>query len=234
MARHRRIAALAALAALGAGTAGAQVAAPAGQMRGLITTARRTPAVGAVVLVLPEGARSPVRLGTTGASGRFAFDGLSDGTYRAEVRREGYAPVVKSGIAVKAPFRAVVELTLVRGSDAPPTSPPPAEETGSVRLEVRNAALPLAEARVRLVLANGGEDPRAAVTDAEGRALFEHLPAGLWRVEILGAGLLPLRAAVEVAGDVAIEATMAAQPTDYRPAPQDLIVPEDVTPPPSS
>jgi carboxypeptidase family protein len=230
MARPRRRTAAVALSALLAGAAAAQ-APPAGQMRGLITTARRTPAVGAVVVVRPEGARTPVRLGTTGASGRFAFDGLSDGTYRAEVRREGFAPVVKSGIAVKAPFRAVVELTLVRGNDTPAPPADPAGETGSIRLEVKNGTIPLAEARVRLVLADGSQDPRTGLTDAEGRTVFDNLSAGMWRVEILGAGLLPLRASVEVAGEIEVEAAMAPQPADYQPSPQDLIVPEDVTPP---
>jgi hypothetical protein len=218
--------------ALTASLAPAQVPAPSGQMRGTVTTARRTPAVGAVVLVRPEDAPTPVRLGTTGASGRFAFDGLADGTYRAEVRREGFAPVVKSGIAIKAPFRAVVEVTLARGKDVPSPASTPAGETGSVRLAVRTgSAAPLAEARVRLVQADGREDPRASLTDAEGRAAFDGLPAGTWRLEILGAGLLPLRASLDVSGEVSVEATMAAQPADYQPAPQDLIVPEDVTPP---
>lgn len=231
MARRRRRTAAVALSALLAGAAAAQVPSPSGQMRGLITTARRTPAVGAVVVVRPEGARTPVRLGTTGASGRFAFDGLSDGTYRAEVRREGFAPVVKSGITVKAPFRAVVELTLVRGSDAPAPPAAAAGETGSIRLEVKNGTIPLAEARVRLVLADGSQDPRTGLTDGDGRTVFDNLSAGTWRVEILGAGLLPLRASVEVAGEIEVEATMAPQPADYQPSPQDLIVPEDVTPP---
>src|SRR5262245_55649212 len=98
-----RIFVVLAVSALAAAPLLGQVPSPSGQMRGVITTARRTPAVGAVVVVRPEGAPSPVRVGTTGASGRFAFDGLADGTYRAEVRREGYTSVVKSGIEVKAP-----------------------------------------------------------------------------------------------------------------------------------
>jgi hypothetical protein len=226
-----------AIACLTASSLLAQTPSPSGQMRGVIMTARRTPAVGAVVLVRPEDAPSPVRLGTTGASGRFGFDGLADGTYRAEVRREGYLPVVKSGIAVKAPYRAVVEVTLVRGAgsvSAAETVPDPGKGSGAVRLTVRTAAeTPLAEARVRLVQAEGREDPRASVTDGSGQVSFENLPAGTWRLEILGAGLLPLRATLDVPGEIAVDATMSPQPADYQPAPQDLIVPEEVTPPPT-
>jgi len=102
-----------------------------------------------------------------------------------------------------------------------------------VRLTVRTGPeTPLAGARVRLVQAEGREDPRATLTNASGQASFESLPAGTWRLEILGAGLLPLRAALDVAGEIAVDATMSPQPADYQPAPQDLIVPEDATPPP--
>jgi hypothetical protein len=99
-------------------------------------------------------------------------------------------------------------------------------------LTVRTAPeSPLAEARVRLVQAEGREDPRASLTDDAGKVSFENLPVGTWRLEILGAGLLPLRAAIEVPGPVAVEATMSPQPADYQPSPQDLIVPEEATPP---
>ena len=84
---------------------------------------------------------------------------------------------------------------------------------------------------MRLVQAEGREDPRASLTDASGKASFENLPAGTWRLEILGAGLLPLRAAIDVPGAISVEATMSPQPADYQPSPQDLIVPEEATPP---
>jgi hypothetical protein len=39
---------------------------------------------------------------------------------------------------------------------------------------------------------------------------------------------------LDLAGDVAIEVQLAAQPPNYRPLPQDLLVPEEVIPPPGS
>jgi hypothetical protein len=95
--------------------AAVSAAAPSGQVRGTISYGRNSPAAGAIVIVRPEGAASPVRLATTGTSGTFAFDGLADGTYRVEVRRDGSVPIVKSGIKVRAPFRAVVEVLLLPG-----------------------------------------------------------------------------------------------------------------------
>jgi hypothetical protein len=49
---------------------------------------------------------------------------------------------------------------------------------------------------------------------------------------VSGAGLLPLRAELDLSGDVSLEAQLATQPANYKPLPQDLIVPEDVLPPP--
>jgi hypothetical protein len=220
----------------------AQVAAPtppvassaAGQIRGTISYGRHEPAVGAIVVVRPESGVSPVRAATTGTSGSFAFNGLPDGTYRAEVRREGYAPVVKTGIGVRAPFRAVVEVQLARG-DAP--AAPPKELSGNAALSgtIRGSAgAPLSEAHVRLTRVGGDEDSRSLLTDTTGTFTFPALSAGRWRFEVQGAGLLPLRTDLDLEGDVSVDAQLAAQPANYKPLPQDLLVPEDVIPPPGT
>jgi hypothetical protein len=207
---------------------------PAGQVRGTISYGRHAPAVGAIVVVRPEDAPSPVRVATTGTKGTFAFDGLRDGAYRAEVRRDGYVPVVKFGINVRAPFRAVVEVLLVRG-EAPHEEAKAIEGSASLSGTIRVAGgAPLAEARVRLTRADGADDSRMVLTDAAGAFASPELKAGRWRLDAQGAGLLPLRVDLDLAGDVVIDAELAAQPANYRPLPQDLIVPEDVIPPAGS
>lgn len=228
----RSLSLLALLICLGAPAADAAVPArPGGQVRGTISYGRRVPAVGAVVLLRPEQAQSPVYAATTGAAGTFAFDAVQDGTYRAEVRRDGYVPQEKTGIVVRAPFRAVVELVLAPGKPAPA---PPAEADGSASLSgsVRIAGgAPTAEVRARLVRADAADDPRSALTDGSGAFAFTGLKAGRWRLELAGAGLLPLRAEIDLAGDVVLEAALASQPANYQPPAQDLIVPEEVIPP---
>ena len=217
-----------------AAPAPATPAAPSGQVRGTISYGRRTPAVGAIVIVRPESAASPVRIATAGTSGTFAFDGLPDGAYRAEVRRHGYVPIVKSGIRVRAPFRAVVEVLLLPGQ-APPD--PSASAPGNAALlgVVRVAGgLPLAEARVRLMRADGADDSRTVLTDVAGAFAVPQLKSGRWRIDVQGAGLLPVRADLDLDGDVAIDVQLAVQPANYRPLPQDLIVPEEVIPPPGA
>jgi hypothetical protein len=211
-------------------------ASSSGQLRGTISYGRRAPAVGAVVIVRPESAPSPVRIATTGNSGTFGFDGLPDGMYRAEVRRDGYAPVVKSGIQVRTPFRAVVELLLARGDPAAGAAQaaPPVEGEASLAGTVRIAGgAPVAEVRVRLLRRDAVGDARMVTTDGAGAFSVPQLAAGRWRLDLQGAGLLPLRAELDLAGDVKLEAQLATQPANYKPLPQDLIVPEDVIPPPA-
>src|SRR5262245_34848358 len=119
--------------AAGSAPAPAGPHADAGQVRGTILYGRRDPAVGAIVIVRSETGPTTVRIATAGTSGTFGFDGLPDGTYRAEVRRDGYVPIVKSGIQVRAPFRAVVELLLVK-DDAPPAPQAAAPAGGDASL----------------------------------------------------------------------------------------------------
>jgi hypothetical protein len=229
---------LCALAAVAGASDAPVTPAASGQLRGTISYGRHAPAVGAIVIVRPERAPSPVRVATTGTTGGFAFDGLPDGIYRAEVRRDGYAPVVKTGIQVRTPFRAVVEVLLARGGEAPREAPPaagaaaPAEENASLAGTIRIAGgAPVAECRVRLLRRDVADDARMVLTDARGAFSLPRFAAGRWRLDVQGAGLLPLRAELDLAGDVTLEAQLAAQPANYKPLPQDLIVPEDVIPP---
>jgi hypothetical protein len=214
-----------------AATAPSTPARGTGQIRGTISYGRHAPAVGVVVTLAPEDGGSRVYVATTGETGTFGFDGVPDGTYRGSVRREGYVPVVKSGVVVRAPFRAVVELTLVRGA-TPPEPPKDLEGDASLTGSVRIAGgAPLAEARVRLVRPDAKDDPRSALTDPSGGFSFAGLKAGRWRLELIGAGLLPLRTDLDLTGAVVLDAALARQPANYQPLPQDLIVPEDVIPP---
>jgi hypothetical protein len=203
-------------------------------VRGTVTYARNDPAVGSVVILRLANASSPLRVATTGTSGSFAFDGLADGVYRAEVRHEGYVSVVKTGIQVRAPFRAVIEVLLMRG-DTPREPAAAADGSASLEGRVRMArGTPLAEARVRLTRYDGGDEARALLTDGSGAFTLPTLKAGRWRIEVQGAGLLPLRADLDLVGDVTLEAQLSSQPASYRPPAQDLIVPEEVIPPPGT
>ena len=195
-----------------------------GQVRGTISYGRHVPAAGVVVVVRPESSASPIRAATTGINGTFAFDGLADGTYRAEVRRDGYVPVKKTALRVRAPFRAIVEVLLERGAaplETPPVLAGIASLAGTIRLALGS---PVPEAHVRLTRPDGTADSRVVLTDGAGAFSLDGLRAGRWRFEVQGAGLLPLRADLDLVGEVSIESQLAAQPANYRPLPQELLV----------
>ena len=205
-----------------------------GQVRGTVSYGRHQPAAGAIVIVRAEGALSPIRAATTGDNGSFAFNGVADGTYRATIAREGYLPVVKTGLRVRAPFRAVIEVVLQPGA-APNEVSPVSAGTASVTGTVRTAGgSPAAEARVRLARPDGAAEARVASGGDTGGFAITDLPAGRWRLDVRGAGLLPLRADLDLAGDVSIDVQLAAQPATYKPLPQDLLVPEQAIPPPGT
>ena len=83
-----------------------------GRVQGAARVDRRTDVVGAVVQLQPEGDPSRQFLTSTDAKGQFWVDGLADGSYRVALRRHGFHPVVKEGVELHFPFRAVVEVTL--------------------------------------------------------------------------------------------------------------------------
>ena len=56
------------------------------------------------------------------------------------------------------------------------------------------------------------------LTDGAGAFSVPQLQAGRWRLDVQGAGLLPLRAELDLVGDVALEAQLATQPAQL-PAP---------------
>lgn len=214
-------------------------AASTGQMRGTVSYGRHEPAPGAVVFVRPEGTPGPLWMATTGQDGTFAFDAVPGGSYDVVASREGYVTVDVPGIVVRPPYRAIVEMTLEPANGAGTTDGTPAQPAptgtaslhGTVRL---SGGSPVDEARVLLVRPDGGADPQVALTAADGAFAFEGIPAGRWRLEILGAGLLPLRTTVDLSGTVSAEAWLAPQPANYKPLPQDLLVPEEAIPPPGS
>ena len=224
-----------------ASAAAAEETAPAGpklaRLEGTASLDRHRPVVGAAVLASVSGDRPLLWLTSTDDKGLFYFDRLPEGTYRVELKREGYSPIVKEGVAVRFPYRAVVEVRLV--PDAAVKAPPSRAEAQAgnrVRLSgavgVRGAG-PLGEARVRLVRADGTEDPRSTLTLPDGSFELGDIPAGAWRIEVLGAGYLPARVNVELAQEARLQAILVQQPANYVAPALDLLSQEEPIPPPA-
>jgi hypothetical protein len=213
-----------------------------GQIQGAALVRRNVPVVGAVVTVRRSDDVSDLRLTTTDVRGAFRFDGLPDGRYRCEVAHDGYATVVKEDVDLRAPFRAVVEVTMAPAAAgvAPPPAPAivsadviaPDAGAAALRGAVRDAqGKGTGEVRLRLTREDGSDDPREQVTAGDGSFAFAGLRPGRWRLEVQGAGLLPVRTTVALAGTTSLAVSLVPQPAGHLPSVDDLMPREEPVPP---
>ncbi len=219
--------------------AGPEEAPPSGRadIQGQLRLARGVPVVGATILVHPVSSRSELHVTATDEKGAFRLDGLESGTYRFEARRDGLEPLVKDSLAVRYPYRAIVEATMEKAASERPAataSPPPSAPgaafaiAGTVR-DPRGS--PLAEARIRLVRPDGSADPVWARTGPDGEFDIAGVAAGTWDLEIQGGGFLPLRLRLDLEQSTRLHAKLVPHPLGYVPAPEDLMPPEEPIPP---
>lgn len=218
-------------------------AARATRLQGTAQVDRNHPVAGATVVARAESGASTLYLTSTDAKGLFRLDGLPEGTYRVDLRKDGFEPVVKEAIALRFPFRAIVEVTL-QPARAPRTAAArdpagsDARSSGALRLEGTTIARdggPIADVRVRAVRADGTEDPRRTLTREDGTFEIEELSPGPWRLELLGVGYLPIRTDLSLEAPARVVAVLVPQPASYEPTPLDLIPEEEAIPPrPSS
>jgi len=199
---------------------------------------RNVDVVGGTVVVQPMQDPAVLYLTSTNATGRFKIDGLPDGEYRVRIERHGVVPISKDAVQVRFPFRAVVELDMEPAQNAVLAAargePGSQEVSGNVRLAgtIRDQELaPLAEARLRLVHADGRVDPVMATSAEDGTFAIDAIPAGTWQLTIHGIGTLPVRTTVTLVGDTTLGATLVRQPATYQPSPLDLMPPEEPIPP---
>lgn len=199
------------------------------KLQGTARESRTRDVVGAMVVVQRDTDPSTFYLTTSGADGAFFVDRLPDGDYTVRLNREGYDSEVKQGIRLKYPFRAVVEVTMEPGEadlraagDAPDSG-----RTIDVAGIIRGAdGSGLGEVSVRAVRQDGTVDPLQLRTPGEGTFLFNGLPAGEWRLEIVGIGYLPVNQRLMLTADSALVVQLIEQPSDYVPSPLELMPPE--------
>jgi hypothetical protein len=207
------------------------------RLEGTASIDRHHRVVGAAVLARARDGGPLFWLTSTDERGFFVLDRLPEGTYRVALHRDGLAPVVKEGIELRFPFRAVVEVTLAP-DPAGKFAAAHAAAAAAKRLRlagtvsVRGAG-PLAEVRIQLVRADETEDPRTTLTLRDGSFAIEGMSAGTWRIEVLGAGYLPLRMDLELADDAKVEAVLVQQAANYVAPALDLLPPEEPIPPPA-
>jgi hypothetical protein len=199
------------------------------KLQGRARESRTQDVVGAMVVVQRPEEPSVYYLTTSGGDGKFFVDGLPDGDYTVRLNREGYASEVKTGIQLKYPFRAVVEVTMEPGQPDLSAAESQASATGEFALGglIRSAAGEgLDEISVRIVRQDGAVDPRTLRTPEDGAFLFDGLSSGEWRLEVVGIGYLPVNQRLMLNADSAIVIQLVEQPPDYVPSPLELMPPE--------
>ncbi len=206
-------------------------------LQGTVMIDRRHRVVGAVVQIRPEDDPTRVYLTSTDDDGDFEIKKLPEGTYRLTMDRVGFHPVLKDGVSVKFPFRAVVEVTMIRNQDDVVPAVQRSDMDGGSPITVtgivsERAGAPMAEARLRMVHPVGELDPHEAQSDANGGFTIDRLAPGRWELEIDAVGFLPLDVQVDLTEDTQIELWLVRQPADYEPSPLELMPPEKPTPPP--
>jgi hypothetical protein len=200
---------------------------------------RRTPVVGATVLVHRQDRPDELFLTSTDDRGIFRIDGLPDGSYRVRVEREGLGAQVKDDVTLKFPFRAVVELDLdpVGSNAAASTMIVPASGGADGPLTVHGGVSgvdgePVGEISLRFVRLDGAEDPRVVRSLPDGTFQLEGVGSGVWRLEVSGVGFLSQRMAIGLEGQVDLSVIIVRQPAGYDPTPLELMPVEQPIPPP--
>jgi len=199
------------------------------KLQGRARESRTRDVVGAMVVVQRTADPSMYYLTTSGGDGAFFVDRLPDGDYTVRLNREGYTSEVKTGIQLKYPFRAVVEVTMEPGQPDLSAAGDPA--TGGRAIDIRGsvngaAGNGLGEISVRIVRQDGSVDPLIVRTPEDGAFRFDAVPAGEWRLEIIGIGYLPVNQRLMLNSDSAVTVQLIEQPPDYVPSPIELMPPE--------
>jgi len=224
----------------GSGNAATETAVRGARLQGMAFFARNRQVVGATVTVHEMERRSRLFLTASDDKGSFLIDGLPNGNYSVQVEREGLAPVVKTDVQVRFPFRAIVEVAMEPLAAAPGSAAPApgaggngAASGASVHgvARAREGGAPVGEVEVRLVHGRAGQDPRQVATGADGSFEIADLAPGPWRLEARGAGFLPLRTTLALDGDAELVVSLVRQPAGHEPSPLDLMPDEQPIPP---
>ena len=209
------------------------------RLQGSASLGRNRHVVGATVLVREGTQTSHVYVTASDSKGRFRVDGLPDGDYRVEIRREGLRSVVKEDVRLRFPSRAVLEVTMEPSATA--SAPIPAPPGGASLDEVPRVSIhgemlergggPMAEVALRFVRADGRADPIVVHSDRKGAFELPELPVGPWRLETRVVGFLPIWVTAEVREDMRLTVSMVRQPAGYEPSPLELMPAEQLIPP---
>ena len=201
------------------------------RLQGRASLSRNRHVVGATVLVRPADESSMMFLTATDSKGRFRIDGLPDGSYHVELRREGLESIVKRDIGLRFPARAVIEVTMKPTAEpAVRTALPVSRNEGvdegqlvTVSGRVLHAGEPIPDVKLRFVRRDGRVDPFTARSSSDGTFGPKLVPAGPWRLQASLVGFLPIWISVDIERDSQLTVAMVPQPVAHTPSPLELM-----------
>lgn len=260
MSRPRSVLSAAALAAVlfAAGPAAADEDVPRytgnGEIRGEVTGEKGEPLVGISIVLTPVGRKDIVFATSTDEDGRYALDSLVPADYVVAAHGQGVQSVVKSGVRVKPPFRAIIDIQMEPVEDASDASLhaaiAAAPDVGSDRSSTEgNGRLvrltgsfvdadqqPVLEGAITLRRIGHAEDVFYAETDESGRFSISDLPGGVYDITTRSPGLIPLHLreqALPPQVSMHLELLAPDYPLSFRGYLDDLLPEEVPMPPPS-
>ena len=204
------------------------------RLQGRVHLSRTRMVVGATVLVQQQDDSSRIFVTSSDEKGRFRVEDLPDGKYKVAIDREGLAPIVKENIALRFPFRAVIEMPMTPQEEpaALENRPPRSNAPPSNRIVIHGQVTerggePIPEVAVRFIRTDGLADPHPVRTANDGSFELTDVLAGHWRLEARGAGYLPIRIGLDLDEDAMVDVALVQQPAEYDPSPLELMPPEE-------
>lgn len=204
------------------------------RLQGRVHLSRTRMVVGATVLVQQQDDASRIFVTSSDEKGRFRVEDLPDGKYKVAIDREGLAPIVKENIALRFPFRAVIEMPMTQqdGPAAAGGQPSQAAAADKKKILVHGRVVerggePIPEVAVRFIRTDGMADPYPVRTANDGSFELTDVLAGHWRLEARGAGYLPIRIGLDLDEDAMVDVALVQQPAEYDPSPLELMPPEE-------
>jgi len=215
-------------------------AAGRGQVRGEVSGPDGAPLVGVSIVLAPAGHLDVLYATSTDEKGKYAFNGLVPDTYEVRADGQGLTTVIKPGMALRPPFRAVIDFQMAAASAAAVAAPVPRNDEGRVGavegvFESANGE-PVVEGSITFQRRGHAEDLFQARTDATGRFLIRDLPAGRYDISTRSPGLIPLHLMdrpIPAAETIHLRLAAPGYPLSFRGWIEDLLPPEVPLPPPA-
>jgi hypothetical protein len=215
-----------------------------GQIRGDVIGLAGAPLVGVSIVLAPASHPEILYATSSDEKGKYAFDHLVADQYSVRADGQGLPTVVKGAVAVRPPFRPVLDLQMSRGEEASApaaAAPAPQPEVEIGRVEALDGRFlsahgePVVEGSITLRNIREATTVFYARTGKDGSFSVKDLPAGTYDIATRAPGLIPLHLVSRVLRPMPVLYLRLSAPTfplSFRGWVDDLLPLEVPVPPP--